>query len=78
MLLDRELNIGKSSYQSALSNSKGEKPKFEPLKHQSYQEHISDLVKAYDRSIRPSIQYVMRQLGDLTGITADSIDQAIR
>jgi CRISPR-associated endonuclease/helicase Cas3 len=78
MLLDRDMDIDRSSYQSAFSYSEGKKPKSEPLKHQSYLEHISDLVKAYDRSIRPSIQYVMRQLGDLTGLTVDTIDQAIR
>jgi len=79
MLLDDSIKVDTNSYQSAiLSEKKGSKPTYEALKHQSYQEHISGLVEAYDRSIRPSIQYVIRRLEKLTGLSIDTIDQAIR
>lgn len=79
MLLDDSIKVNTNDYQSTISTEKnGNKPRYEPLKHQSYLEHITGLVLAYDRSIKPGIQYVMKRLGDLVEIPIDTIDQAIR
>lgn len=78
ILLDSDLNIGESSYESILEESKGRKRESEPLKHQSYLEHISGLVEAYDRSIKTNLQYVIYQLEELMGLSPDLIDQSIR
>ena len=78
VLLDGRLKIESSGHQSALVEKEKKKPQFDVLKHQSYQEHISGLVKAYDSSIKHNLQYVIYRLEELMGLPQDSIDQAIR
>lgn len=79
MLLDDSIKVDTKDYQSTISTEKrGSKAGYEPLKHQSYLEHITGLVLAYDRSIKSGIQYVMQRLGNLLEISVGTLDQAIR
>src|SRR5712692_1388624 len=78
VLLDERLNVKSTGYQSTPLEKEKKKSKFDVLKHQTYQEHISGLVKAYDSSIKHNLQYVVHRLQDLMGLPQGSVDQAIR
>lgn len=79
ILLDGSFKVDTNDYQSAIPlEMKGSKPGYEPLKHQSYLEHITGLVLAYNRSIRSNLHYVIDRLADLVELPVDTIDQAIR
>ncbi|HET9920407.1 MAG TPA: CRISPR-associated helicase Cas3', partial [Ktedonobacteraceae bacterium] len=78
VLLDGRLDIKSTGYQSEpLEKKKSGRPDIF-IRQQSYLEHISGLVLAYNRGIRQSIQYAAEHLEDQLQVPRGSIDQAIR
>ena len=91
VLLDGRLEIESTGYQSSPPLVSDEQSKDEnkrrgnrrptPIKVESYQTHISGLMKAYSYNpggIRANMRYVVTRLEELMGLPAGSIDHAIR
>ena len=78
VLLDERLKIESTGYQSEPLEQKKPEKQHVSIRQQSYLEHISGLVAAYNRSIRQNIAYVAMQLEDQLKVPEGSVDQAIR
>lgn len=78
LLLDEHSLSPWASYQSTLRASKRKQSASKPIQRQSYTEHISGLVQAYNTGIAPSMGYIAKRLEVLLRLPTGSIDQAMR
>ncbi len=65
-------------YQSTLADKKRAKLDYKPITEQSYQQHISGLVSAYNTDIALHMTYVIQKLEKQLALVPGSIDHAIR
>ncbi len=83
VLLDGRLDIKSTGYQSTPpldGNKTHNKPKYDPIKVESYQQHITGLMRAYSYDkggIRENIRYVTSRLEKLMQWPTGSIDHAV-